>query len=109
MEPWWWNVPYDPAPYTDDEGHVWCKVTVTFQDGETRSATGDFLDAEPLPELGCGIEELAKELGLLHMLDCTPRYIEVCYEATRQLARQPWAALTCPELSVRLDLVEVPR
>lgn len=96
--------PYDPAPYTS-EGHVWCRVLVTFPDGGTRTATGDYLDAAPMPALCCGIEEMAKELGLLHYLPDERLYVKVCDEVTRQLAWRPLVRLSCPEFSIRLDLV----
>lgn len=96
---------YDPAPYTDDDDRVWCKVTVTFPDGKTRSITGDYLDAEPMPALGCGIEEAASELALIHLLADERLYVKVCDEVTRQLALRHLARLACPEFSIHIDLV----
>lgn len=106
---WWFPVSYDPLPYTDDaEESIWCAVTVTFTDGETKTITGDYLDAEPLPELGCGIEEAASELGLIHLLSDEALYLKVCREVDRQLALRPLAMLACPEFSIRIDLVVPP-
>lgn len=99
---------YDPLVYTDDDDRVWCAVTVTLRDGETRTITGDFLDAEPLPALGCGIEEAASELGLIHLLSDEGLYLKVCREVDLQLALRPRARLACPEFSIRIDLVEPP-
>ncbi|BBY98351.1 hypothetical protein [Mycolicibacterium fallax] len=98
---------YNPAAYTDAaEGHVWCRVTVTLPDGGTRTATGDYLDAAPIPVLCCGIEEAAKELGLLHYLDDERLYLKVCAEVDRQLSWRPLVRLSCRQFSIRLDLVE---
>lgn len=103
---WWFPVPYDPAPYTDDrEEFVWCMVTVTLPDGETRTTTGDYLNLDDMPALHCGIEEMALNLGLLHYLSDEELYLKVCREVTRQLALRPRAVLTCPELTARLELV----
>lgn len=102
---WWCLVSYDPLVYTDDDDRVWCAVTVTLRDGETRTITGDYLDAEPMPELGCGIEEAASELGLIHLLSDEALYLKVCREVDRQLALRPRAVLACPEFSIRIDLV----
>ena len=98
--------PYDPAPYTSEE-FVWCRVLVTYPNGETRSVTGDYLNAgNPTPVLCCGIEEAAKELGLLHYLDDERLYLRVCKEVDRQLSWRPVVLLTCPEFRIKLDLVE---
>ncbi|MCB1257611.1 MAG: hypothetical protein KDB26_10920 [Microthrixaceae bacterium] len=99
---------YDPAAYTDDaEEFVWCTVTVTLPDGETRTATGDYLNAgNPTPVLCCGIEEAASELGLLHYLADERLYLKVCEEVTRQLSWRPVVLLSCPEFTIKLDLVE---
>ncbi len=102
---WWCPLSYDPAPYTDDDDRVWSRVTITFQDGETRRITGDYLDGEPLPALGCGIEEAASELALIHLLADERLYLRVCREVDRQLALRPLAMLACPEFSIRIDLV----
>ena len=98
---------YDPAPFTDeDEDSIWCMVTVTLRNtGETRTTTGDYLDAEPMPALACGIEEAASELGLIHLLSDEALYIKVCREVDRQLALRPRAMLACPEFSIGIDLV----
>ena len=97
--------------YTDhNDEYVWCRIRVTFPDGETRSTTGDYLNVgDPFPVLCCGIEEAASELGLLHYLSDERLYLKVCAEVDRQLAWRPLVRLRCPEFNIRLDLVEVPR
>lgn len=99
--------PYDPAPFTDAaEEFVWCRVLVTFPDGGTRTATGDYLNAgDPTPVLCCGIEEAAKELGLLHYLADERLYLKVCKEVDRQLSWRPVVLLSCKEFRIKLDLV----
>ena len=99
--------PYDPLRYADTrEEYVWCRVTATLRSGEVRKTTGDYLNLEYMPTLRCGIEEAASALGLIDHLEDDDLYVAVCAAVTRQLALMPWALLTCPTLTVRIDLVE---
>ncbi|BBY99434.1 hypothetical protein [Mycolicibacterium fallax] len=94
---------YDPEPYTDDDGWVWCRVTVT-TDGHTRTAVGGYLHpGEPFPQLLCGIFDLAEALGLDEPSD--PVCLAVSEKVNPQLARQPWAVLECPQFKAKLHLV----
>ncbi len=100
--------PYDPLVYTDDNQEtVWCRVTATMPNGETRTATGNYLNLEGYPVLRCGIEEAASELGLIDLLadTDTDKYIAVCERVDRDLSWRPFAILRCPELSIRLNLI----
>ena len=99
--------PYDPSRFTDDdEEYVWCRILVTYPNGDTRSVTGDYLNAGDTPRLCCGIEEAASELGLLHYLSDERLYLRVCKEVDRQLSWRPVVLLTCPHFKIKLDLVE---
>jgi len=98
--------PYDPEPFTDDDGDfVWCKVTLVYPDGQTRSATGKYLHAtDDFPRLMCGIFDLAEDLGLPEPPDAVCLHISDVVDP--QLARRPYAVLKCPEFEAKLDLVE---
>ncbi|MCB1257204.1 MAG: hypothetical protein KDB26_08875 [Microthrixaceae bacterium] len=100
--------PYDPSRFTDsNEEFVWCRILVTFPSGETRTCTGDYLNAgDQTPVLRCGIEEAASELGLLHYLADERLYLRVCEEVDRQLSWRPVVLLSCPEFRIKLDLME---
>lgn len=101
--------PYNPLRYADaKQEYVWCRVTATLRSGETRVTTGDFLNLEGMPTLRCGIEEAASALGLIDHLEDTDLYVSVCETVTKQLALMPWALLTCPTMTIRLDLMEPP-
>lgn len=100
--------PYDPAPFTDDDDCVWCKVTLLYPDGQTRSATGNYLAASSaFPMLMCGIYDLATDLGLPEPSD--PVCLAVSEAVDKQLAWRPVVRLRCRAFNIRLDLVEVPR
>ncbi|MCB1257903.1 MAG: hypothetical protein KDB26_12400 [Microthrixaceae bacterium] len=102
--------PYDPLRFADTrEEYVWCRVTVTVRaTGEVRETVGDYLNLEYMPRLRCGIEEAASALGLIDHLADDDLYVSVCAAVTKQLALMPWAHLTCPTLTVRIDLLEPP-
>lgn len=96
--------PYDPAPYTSEE-FVWCRVTITYPDGQTRTATGNYLSASgAFPMLMCGIYDLCDDLGLPEPDDQT--CLSVSEQVDRQLAWRPLVRLSCPEFRIKLDLVE---
>ncbi len=99
------NMPYDPEPYTDAVGWVWCEVTLTYPSGETRSATGNYLHSttEGLPLLQCGIFNMCDDLGLPEPED--EKCLAVSNVVDRQLAWRPWARVRCPQFEVRIDLV----
>ena len=100
---------YDPLRYADArEEYVWCRVTVTVRGGEVRETVGDYLNLEGMPVLRCGIEEAASTLGLIDHLADDDLYVSVCAAVTKQLALMPWALLTCPTMTIRLDLMEPP-
>lgn len=99
---------YDPLRYSDArEEYVWCSVIASVRaTGEVRETVGDFLNLEYMPTLRCGIEEIASHLGLIDHLADDDLYVSVCETVTKQLALMPWAYLSCPTLTIRLDLVE---
>ena len=99
---------YDPAPFADaQQEFVWCAVTATVRaTGETRETVGDYLNLEGTPALHCGVEEMASNLDLLPLLEDDDHYLVVCRAVTRQLAWRPFALITCPMLSARIELVE---
>lgn len=103
---------YDLTPYvsTDDPRWLWTRVTWTPRGGgDTVTVSGDYVGTEVgTPELGCGIEQAADDLGLLAVLDDTSHYLLICDLVNRQLRHHPWAVLTCPEGTARLELVVPP-
>lgn len=101
--------PYDPSRFTDAAVEfVWCRVLVTFPSGETRTCTGDYLNAgDPTPRLCCGIYDLCADLGLPEPDDQT--CLSVSEQVDRQLSWRPVVLLSCPHFKIKLDLVEVPR
>lgn len=99
---------YDLTPFIAnvDEGWLQTRVSWTPRDGETVTVSGDYVGTEDgRAELGCGIEEAADDLGLIHHLDNTEHYLLICDLINRQLSRRPWAELVCPEGIARLELV----
>ncbi len=96
--------PYNPAAFTDDDECVWCRVTITYPDGQTRSATGNYLAAsDHFPQLMCGIYELAADLGLPEPSD--PVCLAVSEAVDKQLSWRPVVLLSCKEFRIKLDLV----
>lgn len=96
--------PYDPDDFTDDdEGWVWCRVTITRPDGQTRTAVGGYLHpGEPFPQLLCGIFEMCEDLDLPEPSDAV--CLAVSEKVNEQLTRRPWATLRCPEFEAKLHL-----
>ena len=105
---------YDTTPFIDLEERapgfhdVSCKVTWTprHDPASARTVVGDYLDADApggVVTLGCGIEMCLFELEV-GRLDLE-HLLAICRLVDQQLARQPWAELTCPEGTARIDLV----
>ncbi|MFV8275805.1 hypothetical protein [Mycobacteroides abscessus] len=103
---------YDLTPYvTDvDKGWLWTRVTWTPRDGgDTLTAESDYVGTEEgTAELGCGIEQAADDLGMLHVLDDSEHYLMLCDLINKQLRYRPWAILHCPEGTARLELIPPP-
>ena len=97
--------PYDPDDFADDVGWIWCRVTVTTADGETRTTVGGYLHpVDGLPRLQCGIFEMCEDLGLDEPEDAVCLHISEVVDP--QLARRTWAVLECPQFKAKLELVE---
>lgn len=99
--------PYDPDDFADSEGWIWCRVTLTYPDGETRTAVGGYLHpVDGLPRLQCGIFALAEALELPEPEDAL--CLAVSAKVDPQLARRPWAVVECPEFAATLMLEAPP-
>lgn len=99
--------PYDPTDFMDAEGWIWCRVTLTYPDGDTRSVRGGYLHpVDGFPKLQCGIFALAEDLCLPEPSDA--KCLAVGEVVDRQLAQRPWAVVECPEFSATLMLEAPP-
>lgn len=81
-------------------------ATWTPRVGSAITVTGGYLDANS-PNgtvfLGCGVEELASDLGMLDAVD--GHELAICELVNAQLLRQPWAVVTCAFGTLRLELL----
>ncbi|CDO24074.1 hypothetical protein MMAG44476_20029 [Mycolicibacterium mageritense DSM 44476 = CIP 104973] len=103
---------YDLTPFITDADRMWLQARVTWiprDGGDTVTVSGDYLEgADGAAELGCGIEEMCDDLGIIHHLNDTEHYLMLCDLVNRQLSRRPWAELHCPEGVARLELIPPP-
>lgn len=90
---------------SDGEG-LWCEVTVTLPDGETRSGTADYLCVGPPPWVGCGLEQVFADLGLPYLDD--DAYCAVADAIEELLATSTTATVSIPSGELRIELVEPP-
>ena len=100
---------YDLTPFTapDADGwlRVWCSLTWTPRNGETRSAVGDHLDpCDGKPVLLCGIYAACDDLGLDEPAD--DYAVQISDLIDKQLAITPRAELMCPEGHLTVTLLE---
>lgn len=70
--------------------------------GEPVVVTGDFVNAWETPTLACGLGEIVDALG--HVLTATT-YARVQRLVNEQLSQRPWAEITCPTGTARLELM----
>lgn len=94
------TIGYDPTPYlgiSPDTGMpaAWSRAAFTWRDtGRTSRCAGDYLDADPFPRLGCGLETAAVDLGFnVCLIRELYKYTSVI---TRQLRHAPRARVECP-------------
>lgn len=104
---------YDTAPFVNPAARmpgfhpVNARAVWTPTEGQPITVVGDYLDAAApgaAVELGCGIEQLAHDLGVTelvypHPLDYT---ITICGAVDRQLLRSPYAEVRCPDGTLRI-------
>jgi hypothetical protein len=80
-----------------------CQVTWTPRGGsEPRTITGDFVNNWEVPTLACGLGEILNALG--HVVTETA-YARVQTLVNAQLSQRPWADITCPSGTARLELI----
>lgn len=103
---------YDLSPYVSDVDRMWLWTRVTWTPrggGDTVTAENDYVDGrDGTAHLGCGIESVLPDLGLPHF-DSSEKYLSVCDLVNKQLLQRPWAVLTCPEGTARIELIPPPR
>ncbi|MCV7194100.1 hypothetical protein [Mycolicibacterium brumae] len=97
----------NPTPRWPGFHAVNVRAVWTPTDGDPITVVGDYLDAaEPgaAVELGCGIEELATDLGVERLV--FPRglnyTITICTLVDRQLLQRPVAEVRCPDGTLRI-------
>lgn len=99
--------PYALTPYLDpDTGYLWVEAEWTWRaNGETARTVGNYLDAvNGHAVLRCGIWDAAPELDLPVEWFSDTFCLDVSAKVDRQLALVPWAALHCPDGTLRVEL-----
>lgn len=92
------------ACYSSDGEGLWCTASITTADGETRSATSDYLCLGPAPWVGCGLEQVFADLGLPYLGD--EDYCAVADAIESQLAVGTTTTVELPSGELRIVLVE---
>lgn len=97
---------YNVDRYTADRDGLWCCFTVTTNDGETLSTTGDYLQHGAYAWVGCGLGAAISDLGLPPLDEADSNAVARAIE--RQLFTRPTAVVSIPAGELRIELVEPP-
>lgn len=100
----------DPNPRREGWHDVYARVVWTPLWGHPLVVTGAFLDSNSPSGpvfIGCGIEDIAAQLGLTYAIGDAEHTIAICELVTVALEQHPYAELLCPEGHLRIDLVPV--